>query len=97
MASVVKPVYASDARFRVQTVVDFIAARQHRSVAYAEPGESCSARPQWYIATATGAKAPLADRIDLGPESCRAAFDKIATYPTSALSGMAWTLYRRSD
>ena len=96
MASGETATYASDARFRVQTVIDFVAAHRHRSVAYIGPDAFCSTRPRWYIATDDAAPRS-ADRIDLGPEACRASFDKIATYPTSALSGMAWTLYRRSD
>ena len=97
MASSDSPAYASDARFQVETVVDFIAARQHRSVSYVGPGEFCLAHPRWYIDTDDGPQAKLPDRIDVGPASCRASFAKTVAYPTSALSGMTWTLYRRSD
>ena len=66
-------------------------------MAYAGPDEFCSVRPQWYIDTDDGPAASLPDHLALGPANCRASFEKTATYPTSVLSGMAWTLYRRSD
>ncbi len=94
MASEGRPAYASVHRFKIQTVVDYLAARRGTRFDYSAPGTFCRDRPGWYIDLNEDERDPPSS-IEIGPSDCRATFVQRASYPASMLSGMRWTLYRR--
>ncbi len=95
MAGEGRTTYATDSRFRAETVVNHVAAR--RGLAFTDVPQDgfCAEAPDWYLdVTSDGPDGPPA--VTLGPQDCRLRFDRRASFPASTLSGMRWTLYRRA-
>ena len=90
-----RPTYASNDRFRSETVAAVAARRRHIALTYVSVDTFCTDVPDWYIVTGGEAAAPPS--LTVGPSPCPVSFAKRATFPVSALSGMRWVLYRRSS
>ena len=92
IASEGRPTYSSDSRFLTQSIVDTLAAGRNQTFDYVGASRWCATPPDWYIVV--GEIGP--ERLETGSAGCPASFARRATFPTSALSGMLWTLYRRA-
>jgi len=85
--------YASNKEFRTRKVVDFFAARGGSEARLVEAADWCAKEPDWLIVEV---RAEPPKQVETAP-GCGLSYALVEETRTSALSGIAWALYRKRD
>ena len=67
-----------------------------KSLTTTSPEAACDTPADWYVLTTDRRYPDGRDVESFGPAECPATFQRVAHYPAAPLSGLDWTLYRRS-
>ncbi len=77
IASEGRRTYSSDSRFLTQSIIDVLAISRNQVFDYVDAVRFCATPPDWYILVSeTGP-----ERLDIGPEDCRATFTDAPAFP----------------